>query len=255
MADDLYTRIGEAFGDAVADLVGTARERTVTIKEIDEDNNNAYVYIFQEEDEALPVPLSFMHISEGMLRVFPNVGSLASIVFINGDENTPMFTGFSQIDRIEISRGKTTLSWKITPPERDPETGDEPEDAETEDELTLTMGTSVVNVTNEAINVTGDDINLTAGASTIHMVDDVIEMNGGGLNGLVIVGKLTERLNKLQSEIDQIQANIASHSHTYIDSVGQAATPVPKDTTATTYTNVALTNVTDDDYVNKKITQ
>ncbi|NLV87539.1 MAG: hypothetical protein GX025_10060 [Clostridiales bacterium] len=100
-----------------------------------------------------------------------------------------------------------------------------------------------------------DEILLTIGESTIRMDTDVIEMNGGTLNGLVILGKLTERLNKLQGEINDIQTNIANHSHTYIDSVVSGATPTPKSTTATSYTRKKLTEVKDSDYENEKVKQ
>lgn len=221
---DLLTRIGEQFGDAIADLVQSLRAYSVTIDSVDDENAYGYMY---EGDEPLPIPLAYM---QGMFKITPNVGSLSIIQFANGDPNAPFFIAHSEPDKIEIIRGKTSVVWEITPPERD-EDG-EPIDGETDDVLTLTVDTS-----------------------SMMMKKDLIEFNGGTLNQMVVIGDLTARLNKMQEEIDKIQTNIASHTHTYIDSKGATAVPTPSTTTATQYTKVPLTQVKDDDYKNDKITQ
>lgn len=242
--DDLFTRIGEAFGEQVADLVGTARTRTVTIAGFDDSNENALVYIFENTDETLSVPLTLLGIPKGMLTIRPNIGSIATIIFINGDENRPAFVDFAEVDSIEFKRGKTAISWTITPPERD-EDG-EPIEDETDDEILINVGDST-------FSMKEDEVNLIVGGSSIRIDDELIEMNDGTLNGLVIVGKLTQRLNKMQSEIDQIQTNVAGHSH-LVATTG-SATAQTGQTTSTVYTKVTLTQVQDSDYENKKITQ
>lgn len=193
---DVWRRIGESFGNDIAELVRSVRAFAVEIDRVSDDGEAAYVRLY-EGDEALPVPTQLAAIPKGMLRVVPTVGSLAVVQLINGDDEQPHFIAFSEVDEVLI----------------------------------------------------------TVGESTIRIDTDVIEMNGGTLNGLVVLGKLTERLNKMQSEIDDIQTNIANHRHTYIDSVGEAATPVTKNTTSTSYTRKTLTQVKDEDYVNEKITQ
>lgn len=225
--DDLFTRIGEEFGSQVAGVISTVRTFSVVVA--DTDDKFAYVYLFEETDDLLSVPLTFMDVPGGMIKIYPSVGSSASVTFINGDENEPLFTGFSQIDKIEIKRGKTVLTWDIVPPERD-ENGDEIPGTDTQDKLNLVIGNSTLNIDT-----------------------DLFEFNGGSNKGMVITPKLTQRLNKMQNEINQIQNAIASHSHT-VATTGSASAQTGN-TTGTIYTRVNLTNVQDSDYENPKITQ
>jgi len=96
-----------------------------------------------------------------------------------------------------------------------------------------------------------DSVDVIVGESTLKVTSEEILLNGGTLGGLVVVGKLTERLNKLQDQINQIQTSITSHAHT----VQVDATTHMGATTGTTYTTIALTRVSNDDYVNEKIKQ
>lgn len=68
-AGDIFTLLGEQLGANIADLIGTVRARTVTIADIDD--NFAYVYIFEDTDEALPIPLTFMNIPGGTFKKKP----------------------------------------------------------------------------------------------------------------------------------------------------------------------------------------
>lgn len=88
---------------------------------------------------------------------------------------------------------------------------------------------------------------LLVGESSVLVESDKITFNGGENNGLVIVGKLTERLNKLQSEIDAIQNAITAHTHACPTGGGT--------TTATTYAKVNVSKFQDSDYENEKIVQ
>lgn len=224
-SSDMLTQIGEKFGDAVAQLVRTVRAYAVTVSRIDTEQNVAYVTFYSDEAE---FPISMSLLGYGMVTAVPNVGSLAVISFMNGDDTTPFFVAYEAVDSLIFKRGKTEIRWNITPPERDDE-GNEIE-AETDDEISIVVDTS-----------------------SIRIVKDLIEINGGSLGDLVVIGKLTERLNKLQSEIDDIQSNIASHTHT-VSTTGSAAAQTGQ-TTGTTYTRKQLTQVENTDYNNEKITQ
>lgn len=216
---DTLEQIGAEFADRLVVALSSCRTVTVTVKSIDTNAGVANVYIY-EGDATFAVPFITIGVGAGVLSVIPTVGSLAAITYLNGNYDTPTFVAFESIDSVRFERSSTQLTLTIDP------------DDESKDEAVLTIG-----------------------GSSIRINSDVIEMNGGDKEGLVIVGKLTDRLNKLQTEIDQIQAAIASHSHTYIDSVGSSATPTPKTTTGTTYNMVTLTQVKNDDYINDKITQ
>lgn len=78
-------------------------------------------------------------------------------------------------------------------------------------------------------------------------------MNEGSLDGLVIVGKLTERLNRLQQQIEAIQSAIASHSH--LVATSGSATQQVGNTTTTTYAKVNVDSFDNSDYENEKIKQ
>lgn len=208
---------GEEFGDQLADAILRMSIHAMTVASVDD--NFAYCYIY-EGDEPIPVSLAFLGTGDATLKVTPTVGATVAVAFLSGNDITPVLVGVEQVDKVSFTRSKTSVSVTVDP------------EGETKDE-----------------------VNVSVGDSSVKMTQDLIEMNGGTLGGLVVVGKLTERLNKLQQQINSIQSAIASHSHSYIDSKGAAATPTPSTTTGTTYQRVTLTDVKDDDYVNKKITQ
>lgn len=214
--DDIE-RQGEEFGDTIADAVIRMSMHAMTVASVDDDF--AYCYIY-EDDDPIPVSLSFLGSEDATLKVTPSVGSTVAVAFLNGNNITPILVGVEQVDKVSFTRSKTAISVSVDP----------------EDD-------------------TKDVASMSVGDSSVTMTQDLIEMNGGKLGGLVVVGDLTSRLNRLQSEINQIQSAIASHSHMYIDSKGAAATPTPSQTTSTMYSRVQLTEVKDEDYVNKKITQ
>lgn len=208
-------RIGEEFGNRIADLMKGVRLTSVTIESITD--TNAMVTVF-EDDIPIAVPLKLFGVEDNMFSVTPAVGSTAVIGYVDGSQSTPFFVAFSQVDKVEVKRSNSSFLFHVDP------------DDDSKDTL---------------------DCNI--GGSSIHVTSDVIQLNGGGNGGMVIVGKLTDRLNKMQSEIDQIQANIASHTH--LVSTTGTATAQTGSTTQTTYSKVSMTKVKDDDYVNDKITQ
>lgn len=203
---------GGAFGAFLAQMFYTVRTVLVTVKEVDEANGVAQVYLF-EEDKTFPVPLSLYGTEEyGMVHV-PTEGSAALITFIDGDINRPVFVGISEIDKWAFKRNETAITFTTDP----------------------------------------DEVNVTVGNSKIRITPDLIEMNEGSLDGLVIVGKLTERLNRLQQQIEAIQSAIASHSH--LVATSGSATQQVGNTTTTTYAKVNVDSFDNSDYENEKIKQ
>ncbi len=207
--DKKIEEAGELFGRQITALVATALSQAVTVEDVNLDSNYAKVSFF-EGDSPISVPLSVLNIKGATLRVVPTKGSTAIIERIDGNLNTPRFVGFSQIDSIIFERSKSSFTFSVDPDDD-----------------------------------TKDYVDAVVGDSSIRISSDEITFNGGENGGLVLVGKLTERLNKLQNEIDQIQTNILAHTH---------ATPAGP-TTATTYTKVVLSQVQDGDYENEKIKQ
>lgn len=219
MKFDIIESLGAEFGQQLASMFSTVRTVLVEVVSVDAGSSTAEVSIY-ENTATFPVPCSLFGTEEYGLTVLPTVGTTALITYIDGDLNRPVFVRISEIDKIEFRRSSTNFSLSV-----------DPEDS------------------------AKDRIDLQVGNSTASIQSDLIELNGGELKGLVVVGMLTDRLNQLLDEINKIQRAIAGHSHTYIDSVGSAATPTPKTTTATKYSTVSLTEVENSDYENDKITQ
>lgn len=200
---------GEEFGSELARMLRRFVLKTVTVESVDEVSNLANVTIF-EGDTPIQVPLSLFNIGTSNVTVVPTVGSVAVIANPNGDDNNPQFLWFESVDKVSFKRGSVSATLQVDP------------DDESNDSISLSLGESSIDVTS-----------------------DLIQFNGGSLGGLVIVGKLTERLNKLASELETLQNNILAHTH-----VAAGAT-----TSTPSYVKATISSFSDDDYVNKKVTQ
>lgn len=188
--------------------------RTVLVTVKSVDEANGVAQVYLfEEDKTFPVPLSLYGTEEYGMVHVPTEGSAALITFIDGDINRPVFVGISEIDKWAFKRNETAIAFTTDP----------------------------------------DEVNVTVGNSKVRITPDLIEMNEGSLDGLVIVGKLTERLNRLQQQIEAIQSAIASHSHLVATS-GSAKQQVGN-TTTTTYAKVNVDSFDNSDYENEKIKQ
>lgn len=188
--------------------------RTVLVTVKSVDEANGVAQVYLfEEDKTFPVPLSLYGTEEYGTVHVPTKGSAALITFIDGDINRPVFVGISEIDKWAFKRNETAITFTTDP----------------------------------------DEVNVTVGNSKVRITPDLIEMNEGSLDGLVIVGKLTERLNRLQQQIEAIQSAIASHSHLVATS-GNATQQVGN-TTTTTYAKVNVDSFDNSDYENEKIKQ
>ena len=183
--------------------------KTVTVESVDEENNVANVTIF-EGDTPIQVPLSLFNIGTSNVTIVPTVGSVAVIANPNGDDNNPQFLWFESVDKVSFKRGSISATLQVDP------------DDESKDSISLSLGESSIDVTS-----------------------DLIQFNGGSLGSLVAISKLTERLNKLKSELDTLQNNIATHTH-----------PAPGGTASTpTFIKANISSFSDDDYANEKIKQ
>lgn len=200
---------GEEFGSELARMLRRFVLKTVTIESVDEENNVANVTIF-EGDTPIQVPLSLFNIGTSNVTIVPTVGSVAVIANPNGDDNNPQFLWFESVDKVSFKRGSVSATLQVDP------------DDESKDSISLSLGESSIDVTS-----------------------DLIRFNGGSLGSLVAISKLTERLNKLKSELDTLQNNIATHTH-----------PAPGGTTSTpTFIKAKISSFSDDDYANEKIKQ
>ena len=200
---------GEEFGSELARMLRRFVLKTVTIESVDEENNVANVTIF-EGDTPIQVPLSLFNIGTSNVTIVPTVGSVAVIANPNGDDNNPQFLWIESVDKVSFKRGSVSATLQVDP------------DDESKDSISLSLGESSIDVTS-----------------------DLIRFNGGSLGALVAISKLTERLNKLKSELDTLQNNIATHTH-----------PAPGGTTATpTFIKAKISSFSDDDYANEKIKQ
>lgn len=200
---------GEEFGSELARMLRRFVLKTVTVESVDEENNVANVTIF-EGDTPIQVPLSLFNIGTSNVTIVPTVGSVAVIANPNGDDNNPQFLWFESVDKVSFKRGSISATLQVDP------------DDESKDSISLSLGESSIDVTS-----------------------DLIQFNGGSLGALVAISKLTERLNKLKSELDTLQNNIATHQH-----------PAPGGTTSTpTFTKAKISSFSDDDYANEKIKQ
>lgn len=188
--------------------------RTVLVTVKSVDEANGVAQVYLfEEDKTFPVPLSLYGAEEYGMVHVPTEGSAALITFIDGDINRPVFVGISEIDKWAFKRNETAITFTTDP----------------------------------------DEVNVTVGNSKVRITPDLIEMNEGSLDGLVIVGKLTERLNRLQQQIEAIQSAIASHSH--LVATSGSATQQVGNTTTTTYAKVNVDSFDNSDYENEKIKQ
>lgn len=95
-----------------------------------------------------------------------------------------------------------------------------------------------------------EEITVVVGESSVKVTDGLIEFNGGEHKGMVLADKLTDRLNKLQGEIEQIQAAISGHTHSYVTPTGN-----PAPTSTPTYSKVPVSRFDVSEYANDKITQ
>lgn len=215
--DEVFMRIGEAFGERIANIIQSVRPFSVIVDSVDEEN--AYVRIY-EEDEPMPIPLLTIGAVDGSFKLTPAVESLAVVSLANGDDNLPFFVSYTVVDKIEFNRGNVIITLDAT---------------EEQEVARLTIGESVVEVLTNAVNIN----------------TPTTTFNGGNNDGMVKINELTDKLNNLQSELQSFVSTYNSHSHAYTWTTSAGAGNV----VPTTSTATPPTRFNKSDYENTEILQ
>lgn len=102
-------RIGEQFGEFLAERFNQSLSHTVTIKRVDEDYAEVEEF---EGDAPIRVPLMCLNAGTAVLKIKPKQDTTAIILYTEGDVGRPIFVGFTEVDEINVSVGESTV--KIT---------------------------------------------------------------------------------------------------------------------------------------------
>ena len=166
------TLIGERFGAQIAALISRGWVFTATV----EDVSDGYAYVSRYDgDTPIKVALDLLGSASATIRLTPAIGSLVAVANSDGNVGTPFVVGFEQIAEVSLVRGSSEV--KLTFDDKD----------ENNDQAYLRIGESTIDVTKDAI-----------------------KLNGGNLGGLVEVGKLTQRLNDIENDINALKSAFAS---------------------------------------------
>lgn len=180
-------RIGEQFGEFLAERFNQSLSHTVTVRKVEDDYAEVEEF---DGDAPIRVPLLCLNAGSAVLKVKPKQDSTAIILYTEGDVNRPIFVGFTEVE----------------------------------------------------------EINVMVGESSVQITNDVIKFNEGD-TGMVFADKLTDRLNKIENDINALKSAIASW------------TPVPSDGGASlkvatsTWCAQRLVSTQLSDIENDKITQ
>lgn len=180
-------RIGEQFGEFLAERFNQSLSHTVTVMKVDDDYAEVEEF---DGDAPIRVPLMCLNAGSAVLKVKPKQYSTAIILYTEGDVNRPIFVSFTEVE----------------------------------------------------------EINVVVGKSSVQITNDVIKFNGGD-TGMVFADKLTNRLNKIENDINALKSAIASW--TPIPSDGGASLKVA----TSTWFAQRLVSTQPSDIENDKITQ
>lgn len=193
------------------------------VLEVDEENFTLNAVVDQDRVFS-DITLDVFPNGGNSVYLIPEVGSLVLLGFIEGFTEEPILLKTTKVSKLLIWNQQTQES--------------------------------TVSITEEAIDVIRGTSSWRIEDKKVSLTAELIEMDGGDLDGLVIVGKLTERLNKLETEINNIQSAITSHSHLVTGTCPSGGGPLAGGATcSTTYSTVTLTQFQNSDYENTKITQ
>lgn len=101
--------------------------------------------------------------------------------------------------------------------------------------------------------IDADGLRIDAEQMSAHFNKTDIIFNGGDLNGLIIIQKLTDKLNELKDTVNDFIIKYNSHIHVTTATVGASATPGVLTATQSTATPAKAFNKAD--YENTKIKQ
>lgn len=97
-----------------------------------------------------------------------------------------------------------------------------------------------------------DGVRINTEKMSAHINRESIIFNGGGLDGLVVIQKLTDKLNELKDTVNDLITKYNSHIHTTTATVGTGPAGVISPTTSTATAAKAFVK---SDYENTKIKQ
>lgn len=97
-------RIGNQFADALVNLIGKNAIRSVKVEKVDDD-----IITATRGGVTFRVRPALFGQTDKFLAVYPKVGSTAAIAYINGDSSTPYIVACTEIDRVAIKVGESTI--------------------------------------------------------------------------------------------------------------------------------------------------
>lgn len=203
-------QIHEMFKLALTEAINSCRVYTATVVNVDDTHATVKV----SSEESLRVPLKLYGLEASCIKVVPKIDTMVVVCNLDRDVNRPYFIAFEQIDKVEFVKGNTSCSLTLDP------------DDDSKDEFTATVG-----------------------GSEVHVTSDEITFNGGDNGGLVKVKELTDKLNAIEDDINNLKQSII------------AAPNVPNDGGAafkaalTPWTEKRLKRTNKSDYENDKIKQ
>ncbi|MBQ5596391.1 MAG: hypothetical protein IIU75_04870 [Rikenellaceae bacterium] len=102
-------RIGEQFGEFLAERFNQSLSHTVTVMKVDDDYAEVEEF---DGDAPIRVPLMCLNAGSAVLKVKPKQYSTAIILYTEGDVNRPVFVGFTEVEEITVVVGESSV--KIT---------------------------------------------------------------------------------------------------------------------------------------------
>lgn len=102
-------RIGEQFGEFLAERFNQSLSHAVTVRKVDDDYAEVEEF---DGDAPIRVPLMCLNAGTAVLKVKPKQYSTAIILYTEGDVNRPVFVGFTEVEEINVVVGESSV--KIT---------------------------------------------------------------------------------------------------------------------------------------------
>lgn len=99
-------RIGEQFGEFLAERFNQSLSHTVTVMKVDDDYAEVEEF---DGDAPIRVPLMCLNAGSAVLKVKPKQYSTAIILYTEGDVNRPVFVGFTEVEEINVVVGESSV--------------------------------------------------------------------------------------------------------------------------------------------------
>lgn len=187
--NEFFTQIGEQLGESLRGAMAKMQTFYVSVSRIDLDENNAYVKLF-DTDEEQPVPLTYLNIEDGYFRVVPTIGSICTIAMLNGDEDKPYFVTYSKVDHIRVLRGGSEFYLNLDP------------NNEGNDELGLKIG-------NAKITFKNNNLNILIGNYSVDLTSTTLDINIGQSNVNLVNGTLKETIGSSTKTLNTTNLDVS----------------------------------------------